>query len=989
MPINMKKLLIVLFALLTIIAQAQTYESKVFNNKNGLLDNEVYDVFVDSKGFLWASTQRGIHVYDGKTIKLFSDKVGSPKEQKDGSIYAIGKNIIKRYNSLKLIETINVKGIEAEFYNKKINALMRAWQFLDKEGILYSFFGNNKDKQDTLSMFIDGKPKYVSFVNERKNGFNPRIFLDNRHTMWVFFENTKTGEKKLSYFEKGNLIPLSQKINSKETIECLFTTKKNEQYVYCKSGIYKISKNNVSKINIPKEVGSYFFNYQDNKCEDSKGNIWMPYEKGLFKISNVTTELIVDNGPREILCDSIIESSFDEKGKETITKNWMCDSRVFISAIGIDSKDRILTGNKIYENGKFTEIFKANGEVTINKMLIDAVDNIWYATSVGLIRYRALPVKNITTTEKLRGDFSQIDNDENIYTETRHGKGWTNISKFLVYKHDVGNDRYILKDSLFIRDEGRFNPLTELSVRFTEIIPMKTGVLILTEDIAYFYDGKSLKRQDINKLKLSEDKIIDQFTKNKKIKKSTLFKDLNGFVWFYYDGNYIKTNGVDFWCFGKEVGIKDTLKMTEGNFRGLENLEPTNMIICEKEFYLLKNDKFIPIKFAENGLKVNGQSAHIFGEKETPYFLFDSIDTEDKKSNLLRFENNTFTKYTIENPDNLRLILRGIFPYRDNYFINLKEDGFAKLEIDDKTRKAVFKRIPVNSQHLSDYAHYCILNSKLFLFSPFGSMTVFSLDSVTMNLSEPLIIPEYSVFYFSPILRGDNFFIKNTGALGEHEQWFLKWDSKGRYFNTVEPLLNFISLSYENSDQQTELFSNFNGVEIPYNFNPLKINFKAICMTDGSKVKYKYFLEGFDEKWNEITEDNVTYSSLPPGKYTFKLTACNDHGVWTKIPTEFTFTVLPPWNRTWWAYCMYVVAGFAAIRGYLQKRTKKLEKEKEKLEKTVQERTEEVTLQKHLLEEKNKEMIDSITYAKRIQSSLMPTEKYIARILKSKDDKSK
>lgn len=984
MPIYMKKHLIVLFGLLTIIAQSQTYECQVFNNKNGLLDNEVYDVFVDSKGFLWASTQRGIHVYDGKTIKLFADKVGSPREQKDGSIYALGINIIKRYNPLKLIETINVKGLEAEFYDKKINATMRAWQYLDKEGILYSFFGYNKSKQDTLSIFVNGKPKYISFVNERKNGFDPRIFLDNHQTMWVFFENKKTGEKKLNYFEKGNLIPVSQKINSTETIECLFTTKKNEQYVYCKSAIYKISKNNVSKITIPKEVGSYFFQYHHNKCEDSKGNVWMPYEKGLFKISDVTTELIVDNGPREIMCDSIIESSFDEKGNETITKNWMCDSRVFISAIGIDSKDRILTGNKIYEKGKFTEVFKANSEVSINKMLFDNEDNIWYATSVGLIRYRSLPVKNITTTEKLRGDFTQIDNDENIYTQTRHGKGWTNISKFLVYKHDIENDRYLLKDSLFIRDEGVFNPLTELSVRFTEIIPMKAGVLILTEDLAYFYDGKSLKRQDINKLKLSEDKIIDQFTKNKKIRKSTLFKDFNGFVWFYYDGNYIKTNGIDFWCFGKEAGIKDTLKMTDGNFRGSESLEPSNFIISEKEFYILRKDKFIPIKFAENGLKVNGQSAHIFGEKETPYFLFDSIDTEDKKINLLRFENNRFTKYSVENPDNLRIITRGIFPFKNNYFVNLKDDGFAKLEIDDKAKKAAFKRIPVSSQHISDHARYCIMHNKLFQFTPFGSMTVFSLDSVTMELSEPLILPEYSVFYFSPIIRGNKFFINNSGALGEHEQWFLKWDSKGRYFNTTEPQLNFISLSYENKDQQTELFSDFNGIEIPYNFNPFKINFKGICLTDGSKVKYKYFLEGLDDKWNEITEDNVTYSSLSPGTYKFKVLACNNHGVWTETPIEFSFTVLPPWNRTWWAYSMYVIAGFAAIRGYLKNRTKKLEKEKEKLEKTVKERTEEVMLQKHLLEEKNKEMIDSITYAKRIQSSLMPTEKYISRILGKK-----
>ncbi len=40
--------------------------------------------------------------------------------------------------------------------------------------------------------------------------------------------------------------------------------------------------------------------------------------------------------------------------------------------------------------------------------------------------------------------------------------------------------------------------------------------------------------------------------------------------------------------------------------------------------------------------------------------------------------------------------------------------------------------------------------------------------------------------------------------------------------------------------------------------------------------------------------------------------------------------------------------------------------------------------QKHLVEEKQKEILDSITYARRIQRSLLPTEKYIERKLKNK-----
>ncbi len=42
----------------------------------------------------------------------------------------------------------------------------------------------------------------------------------------------------------------------------------------------------------------------------------------------------------------------------------------------------------------------------------------------------------------------------------------------------------------------------------------------------------------------------------------------------------------------------------------------------------------------------------------------------------------------------------------------------------------------------------------------------------------------------------------------------------------------------------------------------------------------------------------------------------------------------------------------------------------------------EIELQKQLIEEKQKEILDSLHYAKRIQTSLLPTDKYIERNLK-------
>jgi len=56
------------------------------------------------------------------------------------------------------------------------------------------------------------------------------------------------------------------------------------------------------------------------------------------------------------------------------------------------------------------------------------------------------------------------------------------------------------------------------------------------------------------------------------------------------------------------------------------------------------------------------------------------------------------------------------------------------------------------------------------------------------------------------------------------------------------------------------------------------------------------------------------------------------------------------------------------------------EKALEVLEAKVQERTKELAHEKQLVEEKQKDILDSIRYAKRIQTSLMPNEKYLSGI---------
>jgi hypothetical protein len=59
-----------------------------------------------------------------------------------------------------------------------------------------------------------------------------------------------------------------------------------------------------------------------------------------------------------------------------------------------------------------------------------------------------------------------------------------------------------------------------------------------------------------------------------------------------------------------------------------------------------------------------------------------------------------------------------------------------------------------------------------------------------------------------------------------------------------------------------------------------------------------------------------------------------------------------------------------------------LENQKTILEEQVKERTREILAQKKVIEEKNKDIVDSILYARRIQRSLLPMEKYIEKVFR-------
>jgi PAS domain S-box-containing protein len=64
---------------------------------------------------------------------------------------------------------------------------------------------------------------------------------------------------------------------------------------------------------------------------------------------------------------------------------------------------------------------------------------------------------------------------------------------------------------------------------------------------------------------------------------------------------------------------------------------------------------------------------------------------------------------------------------------------------------------------------------------------------------------------------------------------------------------------------------------------------------------YAYMMEGLDRDWNYVgTRRFATYTTLPPGNYTFRVKGSNNDGVWNDRGTAIRVIITPPYWQTWW-----------------------------------------------------------------------------------------
>ena len=181
-------------------------------------------------------------------------------------------------------------------------------------------------------------------------------------------------------------------------------------------------------------------------------------------------------------------------------------------------------------------------------------------------------------------------------------------------------------------------------------------------------------------------------------------------------------------------------------------------------------------------------------------------------------------------------------------------------------------------------------------------------------------------------------------------KWIVLYD-ENRPFNSKNIFKTLIRKVIANKDSVISFSGGTAGAPLSYKNNNLRFQFSLPGYDLSAKNEYQYFLEGFDENWSAWSgESFADFTNLPEGNYVFHVRGRNVYGEISK-EDAFGMTINAPWQRTWWAYCLYVLALTGLVRVIVIYRGRKLQSEKMMLENAIRERTETILVQTEELKE--------------------------------------
>jgi len=652
----------------------------------------------------------------------------------------------------------------------------------------------------------------------------------------------------LIHFENGEFSKIPDASSLPNSIQTTFFDSNNRLWIGTRNaGVYYLENDKITRLSIPSFDDQSIMGF----ANDNEGNLWIASEgEGIAKISDTDTVITTEV---DGLVSNIVNVIFHHEGQ--------------IYA-GTEK------GLSIYKNGEWLTDNRFDKKI-INAIVEDRDRNLWFATDFGLGRLSStnvfefidesagLPSRQVSAVS--------FDDENNIWLATKQG-GLAQLK--------LSNFKNI-------------SPANGLSYKVVNTIEQdSSGVIYVGSDNG---DIDVLNNGKITKLSLKKD------LTNISIK--DIFADDDGTLWIAtYDG-VIKRKG----------NTEQYFNISEGMISS-----KTRRILKSKDGVVWVGSRNGGINKIYNDGRVESISVKdglgsdfVFSVEETPDGRIlvgtanGGLDViyNDGKIDILK-PDSTFTGFSIfniyiENNDRFWLATNvGLYCYQNNEFnlINTKNGLAVETIFDIQEDKNGFL-------WATSILGMVRINKKEALELIEGNRDY--IKSSVLDHSDGMITRECTGATRSLLSRDGKILIPTIEGVSI-------LDPLNLVFNSKVPSVFIEDILIDDEKLESKICCDANGennvIIIEPGHRNYSIGYTSLSMYSPEKVMFKYKLEGFDEDWIEIgTERYAKYTNLPYGKYTFKVLAANNNGVWSTDYASINIVVEPFFYKTKWFIILLIL----------------------------------------------------------------------------------
>jgi PAS domain S-box-containing protein len=127
------------------------------------------------------------------------------------------------------------------------------------------------------------------------------------------------------------------------------------------------------------------------------------------------------------------------------------------------------------------------------------------------------------------------------------------------------------------------------------------------------------------------------------------------------------------------------------------------------------------------------------------------------------------------------------------------------------------------------------------------------------------------------------------------------------------------------------------GLRLPPRIQHLDIDYTALSLVAPEKDRFRFRLEGYDSNWRDVgNRRQAFYTNLPPHKYTFRVQACNNSGVWNETGAFLDFSIAPAYYQTNWFRAVCAAVFLALVWVAYRLRIRQFRRQEEKLRDVIE-----------------------------------------------------